>query len=77
MPSAIDQKSELRNRVAARKAELEAKVREAMADAQGQARKEAEEARAKLTALKEHLAGGWDNLTEEAASKLNSWLKQS
>lgn len=67
---------ELKYRAEARKKELEAKLAEARADAAGEGRERAESLKAKIDELESSIKGGWDNLTDEAADRLNELLKK-
>jgi hypothetical protein len=70
----LDKSEELRDRIESRKHELLAKYNELKADG----RKEASEARdrikARLDELEQHLKGGWNKVSDDVASKLNTWL---
>lgn len=71
----MSQKEELRHRVEARKLEFESRVAKARADAAGTQNEIARKAQAKLDELEKHLKDGWEDLSEEAARKLNEWLQ--
>ena len=70
----VSQKEELKNRVQAKRKELEAKLEEAKADVREATRENRDKLEKKLKELESTLQNGWDNLTEEVASKLNKWL---
>lgn len=72
----ISEKEELRDRVEAKRKELEAKLSEAKASGRREGREGTEQLEERLGELKETLAGGWDQLTEGVASKLNDWLSK-
>jgi hypothetical protein len=71
----MSQKSELKNRVEAKKLKLQAKIKELQANASSDSREEVKKLEARLNALGESLRDGWDDLTENVSSKLNQWLK--
>lgn len=58
----------------ARKKELEAKLAEARADAAGEQRERAESLREKIDEIESSIRGGWDNLTDQGADRLNELL---
>ena len=72
----LDKSDELRDRIEARKHELLAKYNELKADT----RKEASEARSRikhrLDELELHLKTGWDKVSADVRTKLNSWLER-
>ena len=70
----MSQKQELKDRIEAKQHELQAKIAELKADARAGARTERVRLEAQLKDLREHLAQGWDNLTERAARALNAFL---
>lgn len=72
----MSQRDELKDRVEAKKLRLQAKLHELKADTRSTSRDEVRKLQAKLDALSEDLKGGWDSVTEKAASKLNEWLKE-
>jgi hypothetical protein len=67
---------ELRHRVKAKRRMLEAKLEEAKADAAGAANDTVRDLRSTLRELDEKIGDGWDSLTEDAAARLNRWLKE-
>ncbi|MDY7108535.1 MAG: hypothetical protein SYC29_07840 [Planctomycetota bacterium] len=67
---------ELRHRVEAKRKMLEARLEEAKADAAGATNDTMRSLRAKLRELDEQIGDGWDSLTEEAAARLNRWLRE-
>lgn len=72
----LDKSDELRDRIEARKHELLAKYNELKADT----RKEASEARdrikSRLDELELHLKSGWNKVSADVRTKLNSWLER-
>jgi len=66
---------ELKNRIEAKRKQLEADLAKAKADGQGSTNDAAEEIAKKLEELKTSLSDGWDNLSESVSKKLNDWLK--
>jgi len=71
----MSKKEELKDRVEAKKLRLQAKLRELKADTRSTSRDEAKKLQAKLDALSKSLKGGWGDLSETVAGKLNDWLK--
>ncbi len=70
----MNQKQELKARVTAKKMELEARLVTLRADAGAAAREERAKIESKLSELKSSMVDGWNDLTEDVASKLNGWL---
>lgn len=66
---------ELKSRIEAKRKKLEADLAQAKADAMGQGNEAVASIERKLEELNGTLRSGWDNLTENAAKKLNDWLK--
>ena len=73
----MDNKQELKERVLARKKALEARVHELRADANAGTRRELESIREQLRALETTIQGGWEDMTEAVAGKLNTWLEKA
>jgi uncharacterized protein YjbJ (UPF0337 family) len=71
----MSQKDELKDRVEAKKLRLQAKIRELKADTRATSREESKKLQAKLDALSNSLKGGWGDITDAVAGKLNDWLK--
>lgn len=71
----MKEKEELRSRVEAKKKRLEARIEELKADAGASAREEKRKIDEELKQLSAALQEGWDNLTEDAARKVNDWLR--
>ena len=71
----MSQKDELKDRIIAKRKRLEAQLSELKADARSTSREQAQKLQSQLDELNESLKGGWDNLTEAVARKLNTWLK--
>ena len=71
----MSQVDELKERVEAKRLRLQAKIKELQADSRATSREEAQKLQAKLDALADSVRGGWDDLTETVAGKLNQWLK--
>ena len=71
----MSQIDELKNRVEAKKLRLQAKINELKADTRSSSREEVQKLQSKLDALGDSVKGGWDNVTEAVAGKLNNWLK--
>ncbi|KAA3636228.1 MAG: hypothetical protein DWP97_03135 [Calditrichaeota bacterium] len=70
-----DRRQELKLRVEAKKKELEQKLAELRANAEGVKNDEMDRIDGQLTDLSSLLSSGWENLTENTANKLNDWLK--
>lgn len=73
----MNQFSELRDRVEARKKDLEAKLLEWKADTKGSFNEKIDQAENELKNLKEIVKDGWDRVTEPIAKKLNEWLSKN
>jgi len=71
----ITRKDELKSRVEARMARLESQLKEAKADAQAASRTQKESLEKQLSEIRSTLSDGWENLSEQAAEKLNNLLK--
>jgi hypothetical protein len=71
----IDNKDELKDRVKAKKAELESRYHELKADGRAEAREESGKLKRKLDELQETVRDGWDDLSDKVSAKLNEWLK--
>jgi len=71
----MSQTDELKNRIESKKLSLQAKIKELQADTQATSREEAQKLQSKLDSLNESIKGGWDDLTDAVAGKLNDWLK--
>jgi len=70
-----DRKAELKQRVEAKKKELEAKLAQVKADVHGAKNDEAERLEKKLKDVTDVLKSDWDKLTETGAARINEWLK--
>jgi hypothetical protein len=66
---------ELKDRIEARKLSLQARIKDLQADGRATSREEVQKLQSKLDDLSESVKDGWDNLTENIAGKLNTWLK--
>lgn len=71
----MNRTNELRDRVEAKRKEIEAQLHEARADARGSASENVEKLQKKLDELGETIKDGWDSVTDAVAGKLNDWLK--
>lgn len=71
----MGEKDELKDRVEAKRLRLQAKLRELKADSRSTSRDEVKKVQAKLDALSKSLKGGWSDVSDKVASKLNDWLK--
>ncbi|HTE50522.1 MAG TPA: hypothetical protein VK698_06625 [Kofleriaceae bacterium] len=65
---------ELKDRIKAKKSELEARYHELKADGRSEARTERDTVKSRLDELQEALKDGWDNLSDKVSAKLNDWL---
>ncbi|HEY5923777.1 MAG TPA: hypothetical protein VIV11_18975 [Kofleriaceae bacterium] len=70
----LEKKEELKDRISARKHQLQAKLSELSADSRAEARTSRDKIKAKLDELQEDLKDGWDNVNDKVAAKLNKWL---
>lgn len=70
----MSEMNQLKDRVAARRKELEAKLHTLRADTRQKASEEATEIEAKLEQMKEAVKDGWDRLSEASSKKLNKLL---
>ena len=66
---------ELKNRVEAKKLSLQAKIKELQADTEATSREQVQKLQSQLDSLTESAKGGWENMPEAVAGKLNEWLK--
>ena len=71
----MSEKDELRDRIEAKKKQMESRLSELKADSRSEARAELKELEAKLEELTATLKSGWNDLTDSVAGKLNDWLK--
>lgn len=67
-------KEELKDRINARKHELQAKLSELKADSRHEAAEARDGISARLRELEDMLKDGWDRVSDATAAKLNSWL---
>ena len=72
----IEQKSELKDRITAKKLELQAKLAELKADTKGAVREKVDDLERELHDVEKLVGNGWDNLSEAISKKLNEWLKK-
>jgi hypothetical protein len=68
-------KQELKLRVDAKINELKAQLGTLAADGTAEARKRKEQLEMKLKDAQAQIKGGWEKITDQAANKLNEWLK--
>ena len=71
----MSQADELKNRIESKKLSLQAKIKELQADTEATSREQVQKLQSKLDSLTESAKGGWDNMTDAVAGKLNEWLK--
>lgn len=69
------QTEELKERVSAKQKRVEARIHELKADGSDQARQKAEQLQSQLDSVREKVSDGYENLKQDAAAKLNEWLK--
>ncbi len=69
-------KEELKDRIGAKRNQIEASRAEARAVGRTQGRESVEALQGKLDELTTLVAGGWDQLTEDVSAKLNAWLAE-
>lgn len=72
----VEKKDELKDRVEARKLELQAKFAELKADTRAEVRDTRDFVERKLNELSTHLQHGWDKANDSVREKLNNWLKE-
>ncbi len=75
--NALGQKDELRDRVEAKRKELESKLYEYRANSRQQGRETVNEIESRLDELGNMLHTGWENVSDTVAGKLNVWLEKS
>ena len=68
-------KLELKLRVEAKIHEIKAQLATMAADTTGEAQKRKQQLEAKLKDAEAQIKTGWEKVTDQAASKLNEWLK--
>ena len=69
-------KLELKLRVDAKIHEIKAQLGTLAADTTGEAQKHKQQLEARLKEAEAELKAGWEKITDQAASKLNEWLKR-
>jgi hypothetical protein len=69
-------KIELKLRVEAKINEIKARLGTLAADTTGAAQKQKQQLEARLKDAEAQVKTGWDRITDQAASKLNDWLKK-
>ena len=70
----LSKSDELRDRIEARKHELLAKYNELKADTRRDAADTRTKVKSRLDELEAHLKNGWDKVTDDVRTKLNTWL---
>lgn len=73
----MNHKSELRDRIEARKKDIQSKVAALKADTKGAWRENIERLEKERASVEELIKDGWENVTEAVAKKLNDWLKRN
>lgn len=71
------EKQELKQRVLARKKDLEASLHRLEAEGSDKAKDTAERVKDSLAELETTLREGWDNLSDAAAERVNDWLSRN
>lgn len=71
------EKEILKDRIEARRKELESEYYKLKADTKEASNKRMEEIENRLNELKQNLSDGWDRVTENVAGQLNSWLSKT
>ena len=66
---------ELKDRIAAKRKRTEARIHELKADGSEASREKAKALKEKLDEVSQSISDGYENLKQDAASKLNAWLK--
>lgn len=70
------QTDELKERVIAKQKRVEARIHELKADGSEQARQKADQLRDQRSDIRHRVSDGYENLKQDAAAKLNEWLKE-
>jgi hypothetical protein len=70
----LGKSDELRDRIEARKHELLAKYNELKADSRRDAADTRTRVKAKLDELELHLKSGWEKVSDDVRTRLNTWL---
>jgi len=73
----LSKNEELKDRIEARRHELQAKLSELKADSRREAAEAADKIKARLKELEEYVKDGWDNVNDSVKAKLNSWLNKN
>ena len=76
MGAEMSKTEELRDRIVATRKRMEARVAELKADTREKAREERQRLQTRLDELSHQLKDGVDHAVENAAGKLNEWLKK-
>ncbi len=71
----VDRTTELKNRIEARRSELESRLKRLKANTQGAVNDEVENLEVKLSRLDDILKEGWERISQESVQRLNEWLK--
>jgi hypothetical protein len=74
-PVMLNKTDELKSRVEAKVAELQARLKTLKADGQAKAIEEHDRVKRKLDEVEIYVKEGWQNLSDKVAAKLNDWLK--
>ena len=73
----MSETAELKNRVEAKRHEIEAEIARLKADAEQDHRERIERLESRIQRLGDSLEDGWKNLSDSVVNKLNDWLKDS
>ena len=76
MPT-VSERAELKDRIKAKRKELEAKLANFKADGRKNSRESKQAIEGRLAELEQTLSEGWDDMSEKVAAKLNRWLDKS
>lgn len=69
-------KTELKERVEAKRKRVEARLHELKADTAKGSREQAEKLQKELADIKSTISGGYENLKDDSMAKLNTWLSK-
>jgi len=70
----VSERAELKDRIEAKRKELEARLASFKADGRKSSRESKQALEERLAELETTLSDGWDQMSEKVAAKLNRWL---
>ena len=73
----LSERAELKDRIKAKRKELEARLASFKADGRKNSRESKQAIEERLTELENTLSEGWDQMGEKVAAKLNDWLDKT